>query len=155
MQSEWSIPWTPIAVLGGAILSVTIGAIWSSRTPDPVVGEAVSTAVPPALQVSIDELVSAYDANEVAAQRKYGGAILEVTGKVDSISLDYEDKPFVTFASEAVIPPVQAKFTDAGGEATADLVKGQDVALRCGGVSEMMGTPMLSGCEITGSEARN
>lgn len=102
----------------------------------------------PAMDVSVDELVAAYDANEPAAQQKYGGQQLRVSGTVSSIALDAGDRPFISFDSKAMFPPVQAKLTPAGEAAASSLEKGKQATFICTGIKELMGTPMLDGCEV-------
>ena len=100
------------------------------------------------LKVSPVELRRAYDENEVAAQAKYGGHPLEVTGVVSAILLDVTDDPIVVFESGDRFNQVQAGFNKEAGAATAALKKGQTVTVRCERMAEVMGRPVLSACVL-------
>lgn len=52
------------------------------------------------VQVTALELFADYDANEVAAEQKYDGKLLEITGTVKDISRDVFDDLYVTLEAE-------------------------------------------------------
>lgn len=104
----------------------------------------------PSVKVTPEELRAAYEANEAAAQKTYGGQVLEITGKVDSIALDISDDPVVHFATSNRFDQVHASFEGADGTRAADLVKGQTITLRCGEITEVIGTPILRKCIFVG-----
>src|SRR3954468_1002371 len=54
----------------------------------------------PDINVTADELVQAYKANEVAADQRFKGKILLVSGTVDTIGKDVMDTPYVSFHSD-------------------------------------------------------
>ncbi len=99
------------------------------------------------IEVTTDDLAKAYDENEMAAQQRFGGRWLRVTGTVRSIALDISDEPIVNFESSTLLP-IQATFVDEAMASTGTLKKGQIATLFCSEVSEVLGTPMLGGCEI-------
>lgn len=101
-----------------------------------------------AIKVSAVQLFRAYQANEARAQRDYGGNLLEVTGTVDGVALDFSDEPFVTLVTDNQFMSAQAELTKAAQAASADLSKGQKITLLCQGVSELAGRPMLKECDI-------
>jgi len=98
---------------------------------------------------SLSPLVAcACDANEAAAQMKYGKAQLLVSGKISGITLDMMDKPVVQLETGNEFMSAQASLVEAEQPKAADLKKGQGIKLICASVSEMMGTPMLKDCAI-------
>lgn len=107
-----------------------------------------SVAAYPSVEVTVDELVNAYEANEAAAQLRYDRRRLFVTATVEGIKLDSDDEPFINLTSENTMLPVQASFAADAVSQAASLTKGQTVRLDCGEVSEVLGTPMLSDCLI-------
>lgn len=102
---------------------------------------------PQPLDVTVEELAKAYDANEAAAQTAYGGRPLRVTALVKQINLDSDDKPFVNLAGGALLPSQLHFAPDAEGEA-AELTAGKTYVFGCADLSEIMGSPMLSGCRL-------
>jgi hypothetical protein len=123
----------PYVLLGIIVLGVIGAAInehektksaYSSAPPS----EAVTS-------VSAAELVSAYEANEVAADNSYKGKMLAVSGKIETIGKDLVDTSYVTLASgkRYGITSVQCMFNREGG--LGNLSKGQTVTLmgRCDG----------------------
>jgi len=102
----------------------------------------------PAIEVTSVELAQAYADNEVAAQQKYGSSPLLVSGTINSIELDFMDEPVVTLPGTDDFTTTQASFAGDASEVTASLQKGQAIVLRCAGVSEVMGSPMLSDCTV-------
>lgn len=103
---------------------------------------------PEAKGVTIKMLQEAYDANEAKAQRDYGDQMLAITGVVESVTLDLTDDPTVTLADDG--RSINASFDkEKGGEATAELRKGQRATLACNQVTETLGTPALSDCYVS------
>ncbi|MDD3800261.1 MAG: hypothetical protein PHE36_13905, partial [Novosphingobium sp.] len=109
--------------------------------------EAATPSGPP-VEVTAKDLFSAYEANEAAAQMKYGDKPLLVSGKVAGITLDFMDKPVVQLETSNEYMPAQASLVEADEPKAAELSKGQDIALLCAGVSEVIGSPQLSDCAI-------
>jgi tRNA_anti-like len=89
----------------------------------------------PAISVSAADLISSYEANEVAADNSYKGKMLAVTGKIETIGKDLVNTSYVTLSSgkRYGIASVQCMFNREGGLGT--LGKGQTVTLigRCDG----------------------
>ena len=87
-----------------------------------------------------------YDANEVAADQKYKGGRILVTGRVSGISKDFLGDPYVSLKGHQLFADVQGHFDKGAETALANLEKGQTVSLVCK-VSEMVTTEvMLSDC---------
>ena len=103
--------------------------------------EAVTKTTPNAL-------LQAYEANEVAAKAKFGGRVLEVTGKVHSIQLDLTDDPVIWFETGSRYDRVHAGFDKSAAAATSALSKGQTVTVRCAKITEALGTPLLMDCQL-------
>ena len=102
----------------------------------------------PALKATAQEIAAAYEANEAAAQQQYGSQPLEVTGVVDAVQLDFSDEPFLVLKGTNMFAGPQAHLTEASQQKASSVSKGQSVTLRCGGASEVVGTPMLKDCEL-------
>ena len=93
-------------------------------------------------------LQQAFAANEVAAKAKYGGQVLEVSGRIHAITLDFTDDPVVEFVTGVPFQTVHAGFDKDSGAAVAALTKGQKATVRCQSISEVIGTPMLRDCVL-------
>lgn len=100
------------------------------------------------VDVTVADLIGAYDANEAAAQARFSGKDLIVTAQVDRVNLDGDNQPFVNLASNDTFLPVQLHFLPSAAGAAAGLVKGEEYRFRCASVSEMLGSPMLQDCEL-------
>lgn len=101
-----------------------------------------------ALKVTPAELYQAYDANEAAAQARYGGRLLEVTGTVAGVDLDLTDDPIVELDTGQRYDEAQLSLIDAEKYKAAGLTKGQKIVFLCQKVREVIGTPILEGCII-------
>ena len=102
----------------------------------------------PPVEVTAQELFSAYEANEASAQMKYGDKSLLVSGTIADITLDFMDNPVIGLKTSNQFMSAQASLIEADQPKAADLSKGQDIKLLCGEVTEVAGTPMLSECAI-------
>lgn len=100
------------------------------------------------LQVSSINLSQAYSANEVAAQKTYGGHVLDVSGTVTGITLDIVDAPVIQLAGVNMFLPVQARFSGQYSDQISNLTKGQQITVRCSSVTEVISEPMLSDCSF-------
>lgn len=64
------------------------------------------------IEVSPEDLYAAYDDNEVAADQKYEGKTLKITGTIKSIGKDVLDQVYITFETDAVLGSVQCYFSE-------------------------------------------
>lgn len=110
-------------------------------------GESKSE-VEPAMEVTAEEVESAYDANEAAAQQQYGGRRLKVSGVIKSIDLGISDKPFLVLQGSNMFSGPQADLSADSQSKASSLSKGQSISLECTGVSEVIGTPMFKNCSF-------
>jgi hypothetical protein len=87
-----------------------------------------------------------YEENEVAADTRYKGQRLRVTGTVVNIERDYEGRPVLhLFGGNAIFPTV-ARLNKADLPAVAQLKKGDQVVVRCIGAGREMRMPQLERC---------
>ena len=106
---------------------------------------------PPSIDVKVSaaDLFKAYEANEIAADQRFKGKLLEVSGKIDSIGKDLLDNPYVSLKSggQFDILGIQAFFDEAATSQLAGLSKGQSVTLQCRCDGKMMNV-MLKDCAL-------
>ncbi len=132
-------------VIGLLAIVVIAGATWVfwPSSPQPP-GDTV-----PATQVTSVQLAQAFQANEVAAQKAYGGGqVLDVTGIVTGIVLDFLDRPTLHLEGANEFLPVQAQFDKSFGNQISGLSKAQQITVRCASLTSVISAPMLSDCSL-------
>jgi hypothetical protein len=82
------------------------------------------------LKVSPKQLLADYTANEVAADLKYKGKTLEVTGPIESISKDFLDEVYVAIEAGDPIRTVTCYLDSDSAKKVATLTKGQTVTVQ-------------------------
>ena len=85
------------------------------------------------MKVNIRDILSAYEGNEVGADNKYKGKIIEVTGRVSAVKKDLFDNLYVTLGTGAQfqIPEIQAFFDDSMNSQLGQLRKGSNLTVIC------------------------
>ncbi len=144
-----------IAIGCGGIVAIlivlgVIGAIaGGDKTGSDGKTGAASTqgAAPQAMAVTPAEVAKAYQSNEARAQATYGGKPLLVTGKVEGISLDILNKPFIQLDTGGFIP-ANANLDEASQAKAPELNKGDAISLRCSDVQEVISIPQFQDCAI-------
>ena len=126
---KWTIPKTKI----------TKGHAEAPRTIEDEVAAAWTT------WVTASDLYREYRSNEVAADEKYKGKILTVTGTVESVGKDIADTPYVAIKAGDVIGSVQCMFSEQYSSDLASLHKGDEVKIR-GKCDGKFGNVILRGC---------
>ncbi len=108
----------------------------------------VTTAVN-TVNVTATQLVSDYEANEVAADGKYKGKILEISGVIDSISKDVLNTPQIILSSgrNDTFRSIQCSFAANQEGELAVLAKGKAIVIR-GKCNGLMGNVLIEGSMI-------
>lgn len=148
--------------IAGAVLVglVIIGAIVGPPKSDGTANNGAIAASAPnavpasvkALDASAEEIYRAYEANEQAAQLKYGKQPVNIGGAIASIELDAADEPMVSLRAGAMLEEVTLHFGSDFSDTAAKLQKGQWFAARCNTISEIMGAPQLDECKMIPSD---
>lgn len=99
-----------------------------------------------AIKVTARELASAYEANEAAAQQRYSNQLLEVSGTIDGVILDFMDKPVVQLTGTNQFLPVSINLTEETQDQAASYSKGERQTFLCERVSEVISAPQLAEC---------
>jgi hypothetical protein len=107
-------------------------------------GQAAQTPAP-APEVTARRLHEDYQANEVAADLRYKGRTLVVSGTVDSIGKGPLGGLSVSLAAPG-LTGVQCLFPASQERSLARLARGQAVSFRCRGMGMTLGTPVLGDC---------
>jgi hypothetical protein len=82
------------------------------------------------IKISPKQLLADYTANEVAADNKYKGKTIEVTGPIESISKDMLDEVYVAIEAGDPIRTVQCYLVPESAAKVATLAKGQTVTIQ-------------------------
>ena len=104
----------------------------------------------PLIVVSAREIASDYDDNEVAADQKYKGKILEVSGIVASIDSSVGDQAIMQLAGKKEIPFITALGNNDFNQYAKTLKEGQNVVLICegdGAYGVFFDFPSLNNCQ--------
>ena len=92
------------------------------------------------------ELWREYQANEVAADSKYKGKTLLVSGEVVGIDKDFLDNAVLSLRTRNEFMSVKATLDDSQKSGAASLSKGSMVSLLCKGNGAILGSPTLKDC---------
>jgi hypothetical protein len=145
------LKWIAIAVVSLVVLALVFGKDDAKNTAPTTTGEVKPTdAKPAATEVTATDLVKAYKANEIAANEKFKGKELLVSGTIESIDAGMSDKPTIVLKTgmDYGMNNPRADLADSDMKKAATLKKGQAIKMLCVGNSEMAGTPMLDDCVI-------
>ena len=89
-----------------------------------------------------------YDANEVAADNRYKGKTLRVTGRVLSVERDANGAAVLDMVSGNPIFRTMATLQLAETQRAASLTRGNTVVVQCTGGGRVMRMPQLEDCEL-------
>ncbi|WP_305845463.1 OB-fold protein [Photobacterium leiognathi] len=110
--------------------------------PQQVVKESVT-------KVNISNLIADYESNEIAANNKYKGHLIEVTGILTNIKKDLLDKSYVDLSpiKKDSFREIKAYFNNSMDNRLAELKKGQKMTVTCR-VDGLMMDVLLKDCSI-------
>lgn len=111
--------------------------------------EEARIAAAKVIQVNIQDILSAYESNEVGADNRFKGETIEVTGIVADIKKDILDNLYVLLGtgSRFEIPSIQAFFDDSMNSQLGQLNKGQRLTVVCR-VDGLMMNVIAENCSI-------
>ncbi|MCP5386897.1 MAG: hypothetical protein H6916_08780 [Novosphingobium sp.] len=124
----------------------------SSATLGPPADNPSGLQVPEAaaLPVTAAELYQDYQANEQAAQLKYGAQPVQIEGRISSIELDAADEPMISLYAGSDFADVTLHFGSNFAQEAARLEKGERFIAQCASITELLGAPQLSDCTYVG-----
>ncbi|WGS47078.1 OB-fold putative lipoprotein [Burkholderia sp. JSH-S8] len=145
-----------LGIVVGVVIAIgVLGAIFgeksatsTSSASNPTSSNSASEASKPIEKVSVTAgaLFTAYEKNEVAADQKYKGKTLSVSGTIQSIDKDAFDNIVVKLRSSNEFMPVNAYLSKEHEALAASLEKGNKVTWTCAGDGRLIGSPMLRDC---------
>jgi hypothetical protein len=142
-------------VFGLIVILIIIGALVGPNQQSTGSAPGGSSGVPPKpdFNVSAPDLCREYEANSIAADLKYKGKLLEVSGTIKDINKDILNSIFVVLDSQnpESITDAQLYFSDAHEKEAARLNKGEYFGAVCRCDGKFMNV-ILKDCETTISE---
>jgi hypothetical protein len=100
-----------------------------------------------AIKVTAVQLAADYKANQVAADSKYKGKVIEITGTINSIGKDILDTPYVALNSGDMFTTVQCMFDKSNQAELATLSKDTRITLRGTGKTYLMNV-LVDNCSV-------
>ncbi len=101
----------------------------------------------PALTIAAKTLFSDYESNEVAADQKFKGKTLLVTGTVEDIKKDLMNRMYLTLTGDGPFANVQCFFAQSHESQLAGLRKGVSVSVKGQCDGKMMNV-LMRGCTL-------
>lgn len=131
------------------VLAVIFGGGDDSKSSlsDNSQAQAKPESIEPPVVVAAKDLVKDYESNEVAADQKYKGKILEVSGKVAGIDSGIGDAANVRLVGTNDFNSALASGDDEFTKYAATLSKGVNITLICLSDGEVLGSPSLKECK--------
>ena len=145
-----------LSLVGIIILAIIFGSVSAAQNSTKVNGQKSSSAQSnqntavqqtPAMQVTATQLAADYKANQVAADAKYKGKVIEVSGTIDTIGEDIMNNPYVSLDDGDIITSVQCSFNQSDQAQLASLQKGAQINLE-GTVQGDVVEVSLNNCSI-------
>lgn len=141
----------PAKLLLGLIALMVIAQIMRDPGRSSVdVSPSPTQRMTPEVVVSAEKLFADYHENEVAADSRYKGRVLSLTGFIAGINKDFLDKTYLTLRTSNMFMTVHAQIESSQVSRTAGLSKGDRVHLVCNGKGMVIGSPMVDDCYFQG-----
>lgn len=118
----------------------------TAAAPDAPATETTKDSPRIVVQVGAAELYKAYESNEVAADEKIKGRIVEISGRVQAIDKDFMENIVINLATPNQFNPARLTMVDSEKALAINLKKGEKAVIRCEKMSRLMGSPSGSDC---------
>lgn len=115
----------------------------TTQASTPVAAPAPAAPIPAYLSTQV---AASYDENTVAADMKFKGKRVKVSGKVTDINTDFMGNPYLVLAGTNPYLGPQFKFEKSDMQALAAVKKGATVHVICTGLGDVAKMPMFEDC---------
>lgn len=132
---------------GGSLIALALFVLFAVGSSNTDSGTKEVQSQAPSFTLSTNQLVDEYKANEVAADAKYKGNVVVVSGVIESIGKDILDQAYVVIGGEGFLDGVQCTFSKGEEASVASLSKGQNVNIK-GKVNGKMGNVLLENSSL-------
>lgn len=112
------------------------------------VAATIASPPKPVYKTTAKALFADYDANEVATDQRIGGAVVEISGVIQSIDKDVTGDSVIQLATPNEYLPASMTLVYSQNATAATLSKGQKIVMRCVKMMRIIGTPAGSDCQI-------
>jgi hypothetical protein len=129
------------------MLVVVVACTRSNRTVSSNTAESGNTQSSSAEEMTADALFDEYQKDKEAADQKYKGKVLTITGTVDNVKVGASGNPYVTMKTSNLILRVQFLFKKKDESAVSRLRQGDHATIR-GRLSGRIGNVLLEDCEV-------
>ncbi len=102
----------------------------------------------PSYTLSADQLAGEYESNEVAADAKYKGRVVAVSGTIENIGKDIMDQAYIVIGGKGFLDGVQCMFTRGQEPSIARLFKGQHVKVKGEVSGKTIGHVLVNKCTL-------
>lgn len=147
MNSSGTLNWNSVLAVG--LMLVVVAACSrtkkSSSSSSSSETKAADSAVPG--QLTAEGLFEEFQKDKDAADRKYKGQVVTVTGTVDKVKIGPSGNPYVLMKTSSLILRVQFLFKKADESAVSALKEGQKATIR-GRVHGRIGNVVIEDCEV-------
>jgi hypothetical protein len=133
---------------GVSLIALALFALLAAGSMDTDTDTKKVQSQTPAYTLSANQLVSDYEANEVAADAKYKGVTVVVSGSIESIGKDIMDQAYVVIGGQGFLDGVQCTFTKGEESSVARLSKGQQVTIKGEVSGKMIGNVLINKCTL-------
>jgi len=114
------------------------------KVDDKIDEEPVKIQEESIIKISAGDLYQEYKDNSVAADQKYDGKRVEVTGTIYDFGTELLGRPYITFG----FLETQAVFSKSCASQLAEFQKGQEIVVQCKVSGAPLGSPVLDNCQI-------
>jgi len=137
-----------ITISGLCVFALLGAATGDSKDKDSSSSSSSSSAASstPDLKLSSKTLFNEYHENEVAADKKYKGKRIQVSGKVESITKDILDNNIVSLTGDGYFSTVMC--TLESEDVAASLKKGSSYSLNCTCEGMIVGSVQMKNCSL-------
>lgn len=115
--------------IASLVVLVMFGVLAAGSTDTDVDTQNVQSQAP-SYVLSANELYREYENNEVAADSKYKGKVVMVSGTIQDIGKDILDEAYIIIGGTGFLDGVQCFFTESQLSAISGLSKGQHVTVK-------------------------
>jgi hypothetical protein len=147
-----------LLAFGFMVLGVLVGIHSSSSQNTTSANDGATTVTQTelrALPVQAERLFLDYQRDEVAADQKYRGRRLLVTGMVTSVNRDFTDKVYLMLGTSNMFFGVHASLEPSEVGRAGELAKGEEVTVLCSGGMMVVDSPMLDDCVFHAAPVEN
>ncbi len=141
--------WGGIVLLVIIIIAIFSGNSSTTKQNKVATTQSTKTVKKEIVKVEINPFIKEFDDNQLAAEKKYKGKIIETSAYINNISEDIAGKPFLSLspkASDYFGTSVKCNFNDK--DVLTSLKNGEWVKVQGEFKSQDLGIIVLSGCKI-------